>query len=108
VHAGSFEFVRGALLGGFIASASVGSVLGVILGGYVASRWGWHAAFGIVGVPGLLLALLYIFVRDYKTVAVAVAVASAGDTAPRRAPPWCGPFSFHGRSAGSASVLPHK
>ena len=63
--------MRGALLGGFIASASAGSVLGVILGGYIASRWGWQAAFGVVGVPGLILALLYVFVRDYKTVAMA-------------------------------------
>ena len=77
------EKMRGALLGGFIASASVGSVLGVILGGYIASHWGWQTAFGIVGLPGLILALLYIFVRDYKT--VAVAGASAGDThAPTR------------------------
>lgn len=28
------------------------------------------AAFGVVGVPGLVLALLYLFVRDYKTVAL--------------------------------------
>jgi MFS family permease len=62
--------MRGGLLGGFIASTSVGSVLGVILGGYIASHWGWKAAFGIVGIPGLVLALLYLFVRDYKTIAV--------------------------------------
>src|SRR5262245_58486856 len=35
--------MRGALLGGFIASASLGSVLGVILGGYIATHWGWKA-----------------------------------------------------------------
>lgn len=60
--------MRGALLAGFFASASVGSVLGVMLGGVIASRWGWQAAFGVVGVPGLLLALLYLKVRDYETV----------------------------------------
>ena len=49
--------MRSALLAGFFASASVGSVLGVMLGGVIAARWGWHAAFGVVGVPGLLLAL---------------------------------------------------
>jgi MFS family permease len=63
--------MRGGLLGGFFASASVGSVLGVILGGVIAARWGWQAAFGIVGIPGLVLALTYLFVRDYKTVNVA-------------------------------------
>lgn len=65
------ERMRSGLLGGFFASASIGSVLGVILGGVIASRWGWQAGFGIVGVPGLILALLYLFVRDYKTVEAA-------------------------------------
>src|SRR4029079_16827894 len=60
--------MRSALLAGFFASASVGSVLGVMLGGVIAARWGWHAAFGVVGVPGLLLAVAYLKVRDYRTV----------------------------------------
>ena len=60
--------MRGAILGGFFASASVGSVLGTVLGGMIALRFGWKAGFGVVGIPGLILALLYIFVRDYKTV----------------------------------------
>ena len=62
--------LRGMLLAGFFASASVGSVLGVMLGGVIAAKWGWQAAFGVVGVPGLLLALLYLKVRDYRTVAL--------------------------------------
>ena len=60
--------MRAALLAAFFASASVGSVLGVLLGGMIAAKWGWKAAFGVVGVPGLLLALLYLKVRDYRTV----------------------------------------
>ena len=60
--------MRGALLAGFFASASVGSVLGVLLGGWIASHWGWQAAFGVVGIPGLIVALLYLKVRDYHTV----------------------------------------
>ena len=60
--------LRGALMAGFFASASVGSVLGVMLGGLIAARWGWQAAFGVVGLPGLMLALLYLKVRDYRTV----------------------------------------
>ena len=62
--------MRGALMAGFFASASVGSVLGVMLGGLIAARWGWQAAFGVVGVPGLVLALLYFKVRDYRTVSL--------------------------------------
>lgn len=62
--------MRGTLLAAFFATASVGSVLGVLLGGLIASKWGWQAAFGVVGFPGLALALLYLKVRDYKTVAL--------------------------------------
>jgi len=60
--------LRSALLGAFFAAASLGSVLGVLLGGVIAARWGWKAAFGVVGVPGLVLALAYVLVRDYRTV----------------------------------------
>ncbi|MDE2395759.1 MAG: MFS transporter [Burkholderiales bacterium] len=69
--------MRGALMAGFFASSSVGSVLGVVLGGVIAARWGWQAAFGVVGVPGLVLALLYLFVRDYRTVELAPPVQQA-------------------------------
>jgi MFS family permease len=60
--------MRGALMAALFACASVGSVLGVMLGGILAKKWGWQAAFGIVGFPGLILALLYFFVKDYRTV----------------------------------------
>lgn len=59
--------LRGALLGAFFAAASLGAVLGVLLGGAIAAKWGWKAAFGVVGIPGLILSLLYLLVRDYKT-----------------------------------------
>jgi MFS family permease len=63
--------MRGTVLGAFLAAAMVGSVLGVMLGGFIAQRWGWQAGFGAVGIPGLLLSLLFLFVvRDYKTVAL--------------------------------------
>jgi predicted MFS family arabinose efflux permease len=69
--------MRGALLAGFFAAASIGSVVGVMLGGLIAARWGWQAAFGVVGVPGLLLALVYLRVRDYPTVALTPALDAA-------------------------------
>jgi len=68
VIAGHFpRRMHASLLGGFFASASVGSVFGVVLGGFIATHWGWQAAFGVVGFPGLVLALLYLFVKDYRT-----------------------------------------
>lgn len=58
------------ILGAFQAAAGVGSILGVLLGGYIAAHYGWRAAFGIVGLPGLALALVFWFVPDYRTVAI--------------------------------------
>jgi len=62
--------LRSMLLGAFFAAGSIGAVLGVVLGGVITARWGWQAAFGVVGVPGLLLAILYLLVPDYKTAAL--------------------------------------
>jgi MFS family permease len=77
--------LRGGLLAAFFAAGSLGSVLGVLLGALIAARWGWQTAFGVVGVPGLVLALLYLKVRDYKTVALdparSAATRSTGSTA---------------------------
>jgi MFS family permease len=58
--------MRATIIGGFIAAASFGSVVGILLGGLIAARWGWKAAFGIVGVPGFVIAVLFMFVRDYR------------------------------------------
>jgi predicted MFS family arabinose efflux permease len=59
---------RATVVGGFLSAAAVGSVLGVILGGVITAQWGWQAAFGVVGIPGLVLALAFLLVRDYRTV----------------------------------------
>ncbi|CAM4405278.1 Major facilitator superfamily MFS_1 [Comamonas aquatilis] len=58
------------LLGAFFAASAQGAVLGVILGGVIADHWGWRAAFGAVGFPGLMMALLFMLVPDYKNVVV--------------------------------------
>ena len=92
------QHMRSRILGGFFASASVGSVLGVILGGMIASRFGWQAGFGIVGVPGLILALLYLFVRDYKTV----------DAVDAADPPAPGAFAGPSRSEMIRSIFRSK
>lgn len=60
--------LRGMAFGVFNTGALVGSVLGVVLGGAIAAKWGWHYAFGVVGVPGLIVALLCFSIRDYKTI----------------------------------------
>jgi MFS family permease len=55
---------RGRVLSIFFCAIPVGSAAGYVLGGFVNQHYGWRAAFWIAGAPGLLLALLVLFVRD--------------------------------------------
>src|SRR5690606_18655251 len=36
----------------------IGALVGMIIGGIVLDHWGWRAAFFVVGIPGLILALV--------------------------------------------------
>jgi predicted MFS family arabinose efflux permease len=49
--------VRGRILSLFYLAIPVGSALGYLIGGLLGQTFGWHAAFLVVGIPGLLLAL---------------------------------------------------
>lgn len=71
--------IRAFILGAFQAAAGIGAVLGVLLGGFIATHWGWRSAFGVVGIPGLVVALLFLLLPDYKTVDL-----RAGSAAPAR------------------------
>ena len=62
------EKKRSLIVGIWNASIPLGSALGIALGGLIATRYGWRQAFGIVALPGLLIALLFFFVKDYRTV----------------------------------------
>lgn len=59
---------RSKMIGLWNASIPLGSAIGVAMGGTIAQTLGWHHAFGIVAIPGLLIAILFLFVKDYKTV----------------------------------------
>ncbi|MEI7816312.1 MAG: MFS transporter [Desulfuromonadales bacterium] len=55
---------RGRILSLFFLAIPVGSALGYILGGQLGQAFGWHAAFLLVGLPGLLFALPLYFLND--------------------------------------------
>ena len=59
---------RSWIMGLWNAAIPLGSAIGVALGGVIASHWGWRSAFGIVALPGLFIAILFFFSKDYKTV----------------------------------------
>lgn len=59
---------RAKMMGLWNASIPLGSAIGVLLGGIIAVKLGWKHAFGIVAIPGMIVAILFLFVKDYKTV----------------------------------------
>ena len=59
---------RAKMMGLWNAAIPLGSAIGVLLGGIIAVKLGWKHAFGIVAVPGFIVAVLFLFVKDYKTV----------------------------------------
>ena len=61
---------RAKFLGIWNASIPLGSALGIALGGIIAERFGWRHAFGIVALPGIIVALLFFYARDYETIAL--------------------------------------
>ncbi len=59
---------RSKMMGFWNASIPLGTAIGVLLGGIIATNLGWKHAFGLVAFPGLIVAVLFLFVKDYKTV----------------------------------------
>ncbi|MGC9976116.1 MAG: MFS transporter [Syntrophales bacterium] len=55
---------RGRILSYFYLAIPVGSALGYLLGGILGERFGWQAAFFVVGLPGILLAIPVWFLRE--------------------------------------------
>jgi len=73
---------------------------GIVIGGLIASRWGWRHAFGIVALPGLIIALLFFFVKDYKTVGLEKTVELGGHLAAR-----CPPNSLNSKKMTKMDIV---
>lgn len=59
---------RSWMMGLWNASIPLGSAIGVAVGGIIAAALGWRQALGIVAIPGIIIATLFFFVKDYKTI----------------------------------------
>ena len=70
---------RAKILGIWNASIPLGSALGIALGGIIADHFGWQHAFGLVALPGIILALLFFYVKDYETIALTRFTGSADE-----------------------------
>jgi len=55
---------RGQILSYFYLAIPVGSALGYLLGGILGHYYGWHTAFLIAGIPGIILSLPLWFLRE--------------------------------------------
>ena len=68
---------RSRMMGLWNISIPLGIAVGIGLGGFVAQHWGWRHAFGLVAIPGAIVAILFFFVKDYKTVELVKTVKSS-------------------------------
>lgn len=59
---------RAFMVGIWNMSIPLGMAAGIVTGGFIATHWGWKNAFGIVALPGLIIAILFFYAKDYKTV----------------------------------------
>ena len=69
---------RARVIGFWYSAIPLGQALGIVLGGIIAVNLGWRNALGIVALPGLLLAILFFWVKDYKTVDLVQSVPREG------------------------------
>jgi MFS family permease len=61
---------RARAMGIFHIFVPLGAALGYILGGHISTHYGsWKAPFFIFAIPGIILGILALFLKDYKTVA---------------------------------------
>ncbi len=69
---------RSRMMGFWNISIPLGVAIGTGIGGFVAEHWGWRHAFGLVAIPGAITAILFFFVKDYKTVELVKTVEESG------------------------------
>ena len=60
------KIIRGTIFGIYNVSIPLGGAAGIILSGYIAQKYGWQAVFGVLAVPGLIIAAITLFMPDYK------------------------------------------
>ncbi len=58
------ENVRSRMLSIYFIGTPLGSAIGIILGGHWGQHYGWRTAFLVAAVPGIILALLALFIRE--------------------------------------------
>ena len=73
---------RATMNGYFTAAVPMGTAIGVVLGGIIAETLGWRYAFGLTAIPGLFVAIIFFWIKDYKTAEIVKTVFDKADPAP--------------------------
>ena len=71
---------RTTMMGLWNAGLPLGVAIGLTLGGYISTHYGWRFAFGVTAIPGLIVAILFFWVKDYKTVKLVEPASTGGQT----------------------------
>jgi len=58
---------RGRALGIFHIAIPLGAAVGVMLGGVISAQYGWRTPFYYFAIPGIILGIMALFMKDYKT-----------------------------------------
>jgi len=62
--------MRGTMIGLFYSASQLGTSIGIAAAGYIGYHYGWRWCFGVLAIPGLILAALSWFMPDYKSVEI--------------------------------------
>jgi MFS family permease len=60
---------RARALGVFNIAIPLGAAIGTMVGGAISVQYGWRMPFFIFAIPGIILGILALFMKDYKTAA---------------------------------------
>ncbi len=74
------ESVRSRMLSIYYIGTPLGSAVGIILGGTWGQHFGWRTAFLVAAIPGFLLAVLALFIKEPSRSADAIRTPSIGET----------------------------
>jgi MFS family permease len=58
--------LHGTMVGLFNTAQPLGIAVGMVVAGFIAEHYGWRVVFGVLAIPGLVLAAVMLFAPDYK------------------------------------------
>lgn len=70
---------RARMMGIWNASIPLATAVAIAIGGVIATHLGWRAAFGLTALPGLIVAIMFFFIKDYKTVDLIKTIKAGAD-----------------------------